>query len=316
MFPRNRLSYMVLAAAMATTLLFTTEAFADDGQGALDFVPEDTMMVFAIDVEQVRTTDLFKEFMAAVEKEPEAKEGLKMLKESAGFDPQKDLSSVVIALPPDVEKTENFLMIAKGKFDEKKFIAFAEKEGGQKFASATHQGLNYYQMDDGAIAFSGDYLVVGSTAALKAALDTQKGKMGSVKKNKTVSAHLKAVDTKSDVWFSVNLPAEIQEKMAKENPMVRDIEAAHGSIDLGSGLKVRLNLGTKSADTAKSLVDLANAGLREAGSDAQLKAMGLDAVVTNLKVTNADKEVVVKLDLNEAEFGRVVSTIKQLTGGL
>src|SRR5690606_23021052 len=235
---------IILLLVVALLLPLTaTPAMADDGSGALGYVPKDTMMVVAIDFETLSKTDIFKDFMAAVMSDSEAKKNLDMLKEATGFDPEKDIKSIVLAVPPDVEKSENFLMIVKGKFDEKKFVAFAEKEAKDGWKAQEHQGVTWYEIEnEGGLAFVGDYVIVGTKGSLKAAVDTHKGKADSVKKNKSVNALVKAVDTKNDIWMAISLPDSIRKEMGKQNPMAGDITDAHASLDFGSGMKVRISL--------------------------------------------------------------------------
>jgi len=317
MYIRKRLKLSLIAAAVAFSFIFASNAMADDGKAALAWVPEQTMMVMSVDVEQLRTTDIFKDFMGALMKEPDAKEGLEMLKKGADFDPEKDLDSFVLAVPPDVEKTENFLFIAKAKLDEKKFVEFAKAEGA-KLKSQKHEGVTWYEIDgEGGMAFDGDHIVVGPKAALKAAIDTKKGKMKAIKKNGKLNKLVNAVDTKSDIWMAVAIPSDLQKQMARENPMAGDIDIknAHASVDFGSGLKLRVTLGAKSADTAKKLVKMANDALSDQNATQQLKAMGLEAAVTNLKITDKGNDINVKLDLNQSEFDQIMQTIKALAGG-
>ena len=307
-----------VALFVATALvlpMFAASASADDGKAALKFVPKDTMMVISIDVNSLKKTSIFKEMMTAIMQDADAKKNLKMFKEATGFDPEKDLESIVIALPPDVEKTENFLFIAKGKVDEKKFISFAKDQGG-KIAEGKAAGQAYYEIDsEAAVAFVGDHIVMGPKVALEASLNTKKGNDKAVTDNSDMSGLIGAVDTKANIWMAVILPDDIRKELAKQDPNAGDITDAHASVDLGSGLKLRLTLGTGASGTADSIVKLAQEGLKSVKSDPNIGAMGLDPVFTGLSVAAAGKKVNVSLDLSQADFDRIVEMVKAMAMG-
>jgi len=258
---------------------------------------------------------VFQDFMTAVMAEKEAKDGLKMLKDSTGFDPEKDISTILIAVPPDVEKSENFLFVAKATVDEAKLIAYAKSEGA-KLTEQTHEKVKYYEIDgEGGMAFVDGYILVAPKAAMKAAIETYKGKGTALKKNKDFSALVKTVDTSANIWVAATLPAEIRKEMAKENPMAGDIEKVHASLDFVSGLKLRLSLLTASADTAKQLVELANAGIQGAGSDPSVKAMGFEPVIKGMKIAANGNDIEVSLDINETDLAAIKQTIQNMIQG-
>ena len=129
------------------------------------------------------------------------------------------------------------------------------------------------------------------------------------------SFHHVDVDTKANVWFAMAIPDELKKQIAAENPMAGDLESAHASVDFGSGLKLRVTLTTGKEETAKQLVELAQAGLQGAGSDPQVKAMGLEPVFTKLSVKAAGKDLNVALDLTADEFATIKTMIQGMVQG-
>lgn len=311
----TRKSLFLLLAAALVLPLFAAPAFADDGTAALDFIPKDTMMVISIDLDGMRNSDLFKEVMTAAMSDPEVKDGLAKLKTATGFDAEKDLSSIVIAVPPDVEKTENFLIIAKGKMDEKKVVEFAKQEGGN-LKEMTEDGVTWYEIDnEGGVAFMGSHVVLGTKAALKAAIKTKKGGMKNASAG-DVGAMLKSVDTKADVWFAMAIPAALRKEMAAADPMAGEIESAHASMDFASGLNLKITVNTATADVANQIVEVGKAGIQGIAADPSMAQMGLDAALTKLVLKADGKAIKVGLDLSTEELKKIEQALAPMMQGM
>ncbi len=311
----TRKSFFLLLATAMLLPFFATPAFADDGTAALDFIPKDTMMVISMDVDGMRGSDMFKQFMSAAMSDPDTKKDLDLLKAATGFDAEKDISSIVIAVPPDVEKTENFLVIAKAKVDEAKVMAYAKKEGGE-FKEMSHEGVTWYEIDnEGGIAFMGPHIVLGTTAALKAAIATKKGSMKNASKG-SVGPMLKAVDTKADVWFAMAIPEILRKQMGAADPMAGEIQSAHASMDLATGLALKITVNATTAEIANQLVEVGNAGLQGVGADPSMKQMGLDAALTKLVLKADGKAIKVGLNLTKAELAKIEQALAPMLQGM
>lgn len=303
------------AVAMVLSLFGTTAAFADDGKAALKFIPKETMVVASINMERLRESSLYKEVWALVESDPSAMEDFKKLKDATGFDIQTDLSTVVIALAEDFEESEQFLMIAKGKFDEAAFIKFAKDEGAN-ITESDHGGQKFYDVEgDAGMAFVDDFLVVGPKPALKAAIDTWKGKMDSVEKG-AVADMIKSVNTGRDLWFAMTLPDSLKKELGAELPMAQNVEKVWASLDLNTGLALDLVIGASDAETAKNLVALANEALKEAGKDPSVAQLGLDAAITKTTIAQDGNNMTVSMALSAADVEKIKQTLGAMMGGM
>ena len=310
----SRKALMALICVAFVLPFFATTAMADDGSAALKYVPKDSMFVLSIDMEGLQGTEVFKQMMTMAMQEKEVKEGIEQLKEATGFDYTKDLHSIVIAAPSDVNTSEDFVIIMKGKFDEKKFINFAKEENG-KLVEKEHAKMTWYEIDkEGGLAFDGDIAVIGSTKYLKAALDTKSAK--NVKDAKVLGGYIKKVNTKHNIWAALTIPADIRKEMAAADPNAEKIEGGYASLDFGSGLKLDLTMITDSKDTAKALADEANKGLKAAASDPSIAQMGLDAMIAKITVAASGEKVAINIDLNEQEFATLSMLMQGLMGGM
>lgn len=307
---KNLKLFLALVLTSAFVLPFASTASADDGTAALAYVPKDTMVVVAIDIDALKKTSLVGDLMKMVQSDKEAADNLKKLKDATGFDPEKDLSSIVIAAPADVEKSQNFLIVAKGKIDEKKMVEYAKSQGSA-INETKHEGVTYYAMDtEGGVAFMKDHVVIGSIDMLKAAIEVSAGKKDAVKKNSDMAAMLKSVDTSKSGWMMIALPESLRKQMGKENPLAGGILSVYASLGLASGFDLSLVANCDKDDTAKQLVDLATQGLGALAADKSMEQLGVDVVLRKLEIKASGKDIKVALKLTEDEFKKIKKTIE------
>lgn len=312
----NKRMFGLAVAATLTSLFVSSQAFASDGADAMKFVPEDTMFVMSVNVERFRDSPLYADLLAAVTADKEAQEMLKMLKDGAGFDIEKDLNTIVIAAPPEVMSTEEFIVIAEGNFDEKKFVAFAKEQGGDLVA-ADHAGQSYYEIDKkGGIVFYDDFLIAGPKALVQEVIEVEKGKANALSANTAMTELMDSADTSKDLWFAVELSADLQKELSAQMPTLGDIEAVNGSLDLASGLGLDLLVATASADSAKEIAELINQGIQEAAKDQTVAQLGLDGAVKGIKVDTDGTTIGVSLALTADELEVLQKTLEGLIGGM
>lgn len=313
---RSKKSVVWLAGiAMLLSLFMAGPVLAQDGKAALKHIPKETMLVVSINLKRLKGSKLYKDALGMVMADPSAKADFDKLKDATGFDIEKDLDGLVIAAAADFEESEQFLLIAKGQFDEKKFIEFAKAEGAE-IKTAEHGGVTYYDVDDEAgMAFTDGYLVIGPKPALKAAIDTKGGKMDSVEKSAGLAAMFGAVDTSKDLWFAMELPESLRKEFGRELPMGSDVEKVWGALDLNAGLKLDITIGTAKEDTAAQLVQLATEGLKEAAADPNVAQLGLDKAISQTKVKQDGKNLTVNIKLSEEELDKIKGMLGAMMGG-
>lgn len=308
-----RVSFRYLALTVLTAMLmafgsfissspaFISDAVADDGKAALKFAPKTTSGVIALNVERVKGSPAYKAFMDMASKDSEFNEMLKMAKDKFGLDLEKDVSSLVIILPNNVHE-EQFIAIANGKFDQKKIAAAAVAEGGKETTIAGQPVIEAPGGEKVAMAFVGSHAMIGTKDTVTAAL-SDGGAMGA-----GISKLIGSVDAGKDVWVALEIPAALKGL----DPSLKDINSLTASLDLSSGVGLKLAVDTASADQAKGLVEMANMGLAEAAKDPSVAAMGLAAAVGRTKISNSGSTINVDISITSAE----VETIQKMLGGM
>lgn len=300
-------------AALATTLLLAVTAHAAD-RDDLKLLPQTGDIVVQIDVAALAGTPLVKGIIEQVKAQPDVKANLDKLKTAYGIDPENDIERMTLMLPAK-SKSGQALMVINTKVGYDKLLAGA-KSNSNAIAEKKHAGATYHADSEIAMAKVGNRVLMGDETLLKAAL-AQKGKTG-LHGNK---AMMQLVDRASkaggQVWFAAVLPEEIKAKMAADDPRAKDISTVQGSLDLKSGLALRLDLGAKKG-TAEAMVTEINKQLAEAktqqAQNPMMAAMGLGAVIDGLKATAEGDEVRIKLDLTQAQVDQLKAMAMMMVG--
>lgn len=155
---------------------------------------------------------------------------------------------------------------------------------------------------DAAIAFVGSHAMMGTSAMVSAAL-SDGGAVGA-----GISKLIGSVDASKDVWVALEVPAALKGL----DPSLADINNLAASLDLSSGIGLKLAVGTTSDDKAKGLVEMANMGIGQAAKDPSVAAMGLAAAIGRTKVSQSGSVINVDISVNSAE----VDTIQKMLGGM
>src|SRR5262245_51966058 len=122
------LSAVLIAAALAATFFivhFSNKSPASVRAELLGFVPGDATSVIFIDVDQLRASS-FLETLYSWAPHPAADPEYKQFVGDTGFDYERDLSQVFIAIS-NHGATSSTLVLAEGKFDRKKIEPYLSK---------------------------------------------------------------------------------------------------------------------------------------------------------------------------------------------
>jgi hypothetical protein len=290
--------FMAFGSLISSSPAFIDSAVADDGKAALKFAPKSTTGVIAVNIDRVKSSPAYKAFIKVASADPEFNQILKVAQTEFGLDLEKDVSSVVIILPNNVQE-EQFVVIANGKFDQKKISSVATEAGGKAITIAGQAAIES-PGDNVAFAFVGSHALLGTKPTLTAALSDGGAAPAGITKL------IGAVDTGKDVWVAVELPPALK----KLDPNLETIKSLTASLDLSSGVGLKLAVDTTSADKAKELVAMANMGLAAAAKDPGVEAMGLAAAVGRTKISNSGTTINVDISVTAAEL----ETIQQVLG--
>lgn len=282
-------------------------AQAADTKAALAYVPADAVGVMTIDVDGLRTTPYFQKVVAKlVDADPHVRKKLGELKQHTGFDLIQHVHGVVLAAGPAFPgDDDDFVLIAEAKIDEARLIAFMQKEGAKLAVKNDASGKHYaFDNGKGAIAFRGKHVIVGGTAIFKRALE-KKGP--SPKLAAALTPHLS-----KHVAFVFQPNAATRAELRKEMPDFEQLELLSGGALLKNGFTLNAVATFTTAAPPAKIAKEANEGLAQVRQDKQAKQMGLDTLISRVKVSAVRTDLRVDVSLTQADLDKLEKLLDQL----
>jgi len=327
MYPTRRLAAYALGLGLAAALLAAPARAADVDK----FLPNDTEIIAGVNVKQILNSTLAKK--VGQDKLRDALKGqdkLQKIMDELGFDPFKDLDSIVAAWP-NLSDTDKGLIVVRGTFDIKKAKAKAEElakdmkdtikpvtradglGGKHEFWEVNLPDANqtvYVSL------FSKDTLLVSpSPDFLGDAIEQFNGRKKVGLKNKEMLALLNRLDAKQSVYVGVvgsaleKSPLADQEK-AKE--IIDKVTDASVGLNMDRDITLEVALTAKGTKDAADLEDVIKDGLNQVlglaallgGNNKQIAPL-IDILKT-IKPTTKDKVVSVKATVDSETLDKIV----------
>jgi len=251
-----------------TILLLLCAAAAAGPKVAL---PADCVIVHHVDFDALRKTEVWGRIAGPIREFLGDAMGFEGLFEQTGFDPEKDLDALTLALGGDFAgNEERTYAIARGTFDAEKF-AKCMKESG--LTETTRDGVTVYD-DPGSegkiyCAFHGAFALVDGTVLFADPAKGMDALLAARKEGAEESGIAKALKAAPDAHaWTVFLPTaalkkEFQEE-AKENPQMAPfaaLKSAGVQVHLGATIEIHGAAEAESPDLAKQVAVVAQAGL-------------------------------------------------------
>jgi hypothetical protein len=195
---------VAVGAAIGIGAFFLGSAKAAVGPlpGEALLLPADAKFVGGIDVRRFTASPFYAKYASPAAKgRPET---FRELEEKTGLNPERDVDQVVFAGTPGRSGPESGVVVVLGRFDRAKISSLIEAE--KKATSKNVQGVPVYlfaegQEGAGALAFVDERtLVMGSQAAVEAAIQSQSRGGTSLKQNATIMALLERVRPDATFW--------------------------------------------------------------------------------------------------------------------
>ena len=301
---------LIRRVLMVTLLLLSplgavAGASAADIKGALEYVPRDSFSVTVADIDKVKKSPLFAKARGLLfQEEPKAKKNLAKLKAATGFDPFRDVRSVVVAFGEDfVKDDDQFVIIFEATVNERRFLDFIAKEGG-KFKKKTGPHGSYYVLGrkgDGRAAFRGKFLIMGGEKSFKKAMQKQG-------MNPRLRAELDKFSG-HDVASVMKANAAVRKDMGREIKGLAELDSVAAGLNLHNGIGLTAVAQFLSAKPAQQLAKMANMGLDELKADKQIKKMGLTAMIAKIKVAAIGKKLKGSLKLSATDVNKLTKLI-------
>lgn len=288
-----------LSAAAVAVALCSSPALAGNGRDQLKALPKDAAGVLVVNVEQLAKSPLFQDLYKMATANPQAQAGLAEFGKMIGMEPLAAVKTLAVGLPKGF--AGQGLVLLQTSADPKKIEAAATQAGMS--AKETFNGATLLKAGDGStLGMLGGQIFLGSNEQVKGGVGAAKGKGASVEKNADLMKLVNAAPQSQDAWFAARI----------ENPPPGELahaKALRGGVDLEKGVTVQLVVTMDSDAEAKKLAEESKVQLDKAKNEPQAKMLGLDAIAGKVTFAAKAKEVEIKIPLDEADVGRLKSTI-------
>jgi len=293
---------VALGTAVALGALFLGSAKAAVGPlpGEALLLPADAKFVGGIDVKRFVQSPFYVKYAS-----PQAKsrpETFRELEEKTGLNPERDIDLVVFAgTPPSGASRETGMVVALGRFDRAKIARLIETEK-KGVTSKSLQGVPVYLFGEGArgsgaLAFVDDRtLVMGSQAAVEAAISSQSQGGKTLKQNATLMALLERVRPDATFWAvgdqSVfdNMPKSVPGPGGSGHITLPGLRSLTVSGDVDPMVAIEITGVADDEAAAKNLADVVRGFLALAALQANQKPE-LKELASAISVTTEAKQV-------------------------
>lgn len=307
----KRISIAVVALLSLTLL---PAAHAGNGLGAATLLPSDTTMVLNVNFKRLRKSPVYSDIIAAAQARDDYKKGAADLKK-AGIDLEKDVDTLVIgARANSAGGGDGVVLVAEGRFNARRLLRVLRKKNPD-MKKRRHAGVSYYELEkEGSIAILGRRVIIAENARMSSVIDLHKGKGKAVTRRRAFKKLSSKIDKAKDVWFVAEVPKNKGAGFGM--PGAEKIEAVSGSLDLRSGLGIRLRVTSENNENAEQLSAMVKMGLGMASSNPTAKQMGLDVVAAKMVVITDERDTVMKVDLTRAEAAKLKSAVEMAGGAM
>jgi len=286
-------------------------ADAKSGRTALRMIPSGTAMVMAVNVDTLKGSPVFQKIAGKMTTQNSLRPALELLRRGAGVDIRKDVSTIVVGLAADFERSKKAALFIEAKVDRKKLLAFA-KRTDPKFKKLVHGGVSYYRLGaEIELAFLGSYIALAGKHHMARLLDVRAGRSKSISQDAAFRSMVNAGTTQRDIWGVFQLPAQVRALLA---PQVGNggVSMVMVGAEFAQGMDLHLRIAAKTVPGAAALAKQLRTWLATAGSNTQLSALGLGKALRAFQVNVINRKVDVTGALSPKQLAPIKSLILNL----
>ncbi len=290
---------------------------------AIDLVPQGANLIAEIQVSKIVDDQDFRDAYDKADKEPgqpQTIEGaLDELVEESGIDLRDVSQAVIFADVTTMEQADYLGGIFVGTFDEKQFIDNMEEEAGEEFTTSDYKGYKLYIDEEGesGIAFLSDkMLLLGTTEAVKDAIDVSKGD-----RERVDGILLDTYNRLGDalIKFACEFPREARRALTEglvpgDSPIslepFADIDILGFALNKEAGTIItQIDSHFLSTDSAQDAKDTLSGAISLFKGTAQVPEM--KELLSKIEVTLNDSWVTIAFEITLSELERLTETFRQ-----
>jgi len=295
-------------------------SFAAVDGGLLALVPPNSQVLVGVDAVASRKSDFGRYLTARVNADAK---GLEQLDATTGFDPRRDLESVLFAGVTSSTGKQNLrgVLFARGTFDQSKITSAALAKGAvvQNFS-----GVDIYLPANGrarkGFAFlETDVFATGSLTELQQAVAKRSNPAPLDPKLQELITRAGA---DNDIWFASTVPAsrfathlqsELGQSAGSGSQMIQAISSASGGVKFGSDVQLTVEAVAQSEKDASALADVLRFGasMLQMNSQSDPHAAVLASALNRMLVSATGQTVHLSLFIPEATVEQLADARSQ-----
>lgn len=314
----GKMTIRTLGATVVSFFSISACSFGTDN-GLLAMVPADSQFIVGIDVTSSRNSELGQFLSTRFDNNAK---GLDQLTAETGFDPKRDLASIVYAGVSSRAGRQDapVIVLARGVFDQNKIRSAALAKGAvvQSFLGVDLYLRGTKSQKNGFAFIENDVFATGSVTELQKVVANRSTRTPiGPELNQLISN----VGTGNDIWFASTIPASRlpmplhpdTDGPVDESRMLQTISAASGGVQLGSLVKITIDAVAQSEKDASSLVDVVRFGaslLRSRGQSDSNSAL-LSSALSQMLVSSNGQNVHLSLSMPESALEQLAESAPQ-----
>lgn len=322
------LTVTLLLGLSACNWLSSSGAARDD----LALVPGDASAVFMLNLKQARSTHLWQKLLEARDKDPNSQKEYQEFVSKCHLDPLKDLDSIFLAFPSNVQKNREYALLLRGRYIPDDVVACVRKTAALRHQTTSESDYNGVRIVGlSSVGMGSDHgpalAVLGKRAIVIAGDDwmhriidlyQNKKPAGAASENKELQSLLFRTRQNDAFFWAGQVPAEMAERLRSSAQLgaAASLHSISGSVDLSQGLRVHADLDLGSEADASTLLGAVNTSLNGLRQDSRLQLMGLSSYLDTLQVGSRKATFVLDLRLTEKQVDDLTNRLAGLTRSL
>ncbi len=277
----------------------------DNDSTLLALFPVDSSGIVFFDVAGMREIEFFREFLLEARSDADFPEELRDFMTETGLDPIDDVLQAIAGTTGE----DQYLVAIRSLGDLQAGERFLEQLGTD---SESHEGRSIYRPEpeeDWGITFVNDLAILGSSGAVRSALDRMAGGP-SVLDNAETMAQIQAIGDGNQVWGFGSIADLVPEDAPP--PVAMDLVAALERVTfrmrLESGVTARMTGTFTTADTATRAGDLLR-GFLALGMMGSADRPDVVELLNGLQVRNAEAAVEIDFSVPQELLDRLAESV-------
>jgi len=313
----KKVSYPVVAVVVSVLVGGCGSKAKEQGE-PLALMPGDARLLGRVDVARLRQTQLKDKLLALRDRHEELRARWQGMAEKTGFDPLRDLDTVLFALMPRANpeqgEDEQVVAVAVGRFNQPAITSWFKDRTKGAATEKPHGKRVIVHDDSAAMAFvDSRTLVFGDLPSVERVLDLADGKGKSLSQSPMLLELTKRVKPNQVVSVVLTIPEEVR-KRAEESPL-KSLTSMIISLDFAAGMDLDFQGDCPDEKESKSLAERFNGTIKELLESPLFGSLGMGALIAGLKAHNEGKVLVVRGNVPPQQLDSIIRRIEELARG-